>query len=338
MIEHFNYSLLPHNTFHIEARCRRYVEYDSEDELRKILPSLMHERFLHIGGGSNLLFLQDFPGTILHSAIRSVDIVKSEGDDVWVRAGAGIEWDQFVEYCIQHGLYGLENLSLIPGEVGASAVQNIGAYGVEAADLLTLVETIDVATGEIESMRAEECQYGYRTSIFKNSLRGKRFVTHVTYKLSRRFVPRLDYAALRRELEARGLSEDVLTAADLRRVIIDVRREKLPEPSETGSAGSFFVNPVVNREHFERLLAAYPEMPHYLLPDGSVKIPAGWLIQQAGWRGRQLGRAGVWPKQALVLTNLGGATGKDILALSDAICTDVEKSFGIALQPEVNFI
>lgn len=338
MIEHFNYSLLPHNTFHIEARCRRYVEYDSEDELRKILPSLTHERFLHIGGGSNLLFLQDFPGTILHSAIRSVDIVKSEGDDVWVRAGAGIEWDQFVEYCIHHGLYGLENLSLIPGEVGASAVQNIGAYGVEAADLLTLVETIDVTTGEIESMRAEECQYGYRTSIFKNSLRGKRFVTHVTYKLSRRFVPRLDYAALRRELEARGLSEYVLTAADLRRVIIDVRREKLPEPSETGSAGSFFVNPVVNREHFERLLAAYPEMPHYLLPDGSVKIPAGWLIQQAGWRGRQLGRAGVWPKQALVLTNLGGATGKDILALSDAICTDVEKAFGIVLQPEVNFI
>lgn len=338
MTEFFNYSLLPHNTFHIDARCRRYVEYDSEDELRKILPSLTHERFLHIGGGSNLLFLQDFPGTILHSAIRSVDIVKSEGDDVWVRAGAGIEWDQFVEYCIQHGLYGLENLSLIPGEVGASAVQNIGAYGVEAADLLTLVETIDVTTGEIESMRAEECQYGYRTSIFKTILRGKRFVTRVTYKLSRRFTPRLGYAALRRELEARGLSEDVLTADDLRRVIIDVRREKLPEPSETGSAGSFFVNPVVNRENFERLLAAYPEMPHYLLPDGSVKIPAGWLIQQAGWRGRQLGRAGVWPKQALVLTNLGGATGKDILALSDAICTDVEKSFGIALQPEVNFI
>lgn len=338
MIEHFNHSLLPHNTFHIDARCHRYVEYDSIEELRQILPSLAGEQYLHIGGGSNLLFLQDFPGTILHSAIRSVDIVKSEGDDVWVRAGAGIEWDQFVEYCIRHGLYGLENLSLIPGEVGASAVQNIGAYGVEAADLLTLVKTIDVATGEIESMRAEECQYGYRTSIFKNSLRGKRFVTHVTYKLSRRFVPRLDYAALRRELEARGLSEDVLSAADLRRVIIDVRREKLPEPSETGSAGSFFVNPVVNREHFERLLAAYPEMPHYLLPDGSVKIPAGWLIQQAGWRGRQLGRAGVWPKQALVLTNLGGATGKDILALSDAICTDVEKAFGIVLQPEVNFI
>lgn len=338
MIEHFNYSLLPHNTFHIDARCRRYVEYDSEDELRKILPSLTHERFLHIGGGSNLLFLQDFPGTILHSAIRGVDIVKSDGDDVWVRAGAGIEWDQFVDYCTENGLYGLENLSLIPGEVGASAVQNIGAYGVEAADFIDFVETLNVETGMTECLFANECLYGYRTSIFKNSLRGKRFVTHVTYKLSRRFVPRLDYAALRRELEARGLSEDVLTAEDLRRVIIDVRREKLPEPSETGSAGSFFVNPVVNREHFECLLAAYPEMPHYLLPDGNVKIPAGWLIQQAGWRGRQLGRAGVWPKQALVLTNLGGATGKDILALSDAICTDVEKSFGIVLQPEVNFI
>lgn len=333
-----DYPLLKHNTFRIDARCRRYVEYDSAEELSRLLPSLHGEPFLHIGGGSNLLFTQDFPGTILHSAIHDVEVVRSEGDDVWVRAGAGLEWDEFVDFCTREGYYGLENLSLIPGEVGASAVQNIGAYGVEAADCLAEVETVDVETGQPHVLAAAECAYGYRTSIFKTTLRGKRIVTHVTYRLSRRFTPRLGYAALVRELAARGMAEDTLTAADVRRVVMEVRREKLPEPAETGSAGSFFVNPVVSRERFEALLADYPDMPHYPLPDGTVKIPAGWLIQQAGWRGRSLGRAGVWPRQALVLVNLGGASGSDIVRLSDAIRADVSGRFGIDLQPEVNFI
>lgn len=333
-----DYSLLSHNTFHIDARCSRFVEYDSETGLSEFLPSLRNEPFLHIGGGSNLLFTQDFSGTILHSAIRSVEVVRTAGDDVWVRAGAGVDWDEFVGYCTENGFYGLENLSFIPGEVGASAVQNIGAYGAEAADNLALVETVDVKTGRAEHLLPADCEYGYRTSVFKTRLRGSRIVTHVVYKLSRRFTPRLGYAALARELAARGMAENSVTAVDVRRVVTEVRREKLPEPSVVGSAGSFFVNPVVSRERFDTLLASYPDMPHYVLPDGTVKIPAGWLIQQTGWRGRSLGRAGVWPRQALVLVNLGGAEGKDVVALSEAVRADVRKVFGIDLRPEVNFI
>ena len=295
------------------------------------------ERVVHIGGGSNLLFTADFEGMVLHSGIRDVETIASEGDDVLVRAGAGVVWDDFVSRCVEQGLYGLENLSLIPGEVGASAVQNIGAYGSEAGDFIESVETIDIATGQVLTLRGDECQYAYRSSIFKTSLRGQRIITHVTYRLSRLFRPQLSYAALRSEVERRGLLEN-LSAADVRRIVVEVRREKLPEPSEVGSAGSFFMNPVVERAVFERIAAQYPDAPHYDLPDGSVKVPAGWLIQQCGWRGRNLGRAGVWPKQALVLVNLGGATGQDMVELCQRVQHDVLERFGIQLKPEVIFV
>lgn len=347
-----NYSLLPHNTFHIAATCKRFVEYASVEELqnfikRKTLQS--DERLLHIGGGSNLLFTADFDGTVLHSAIRGITVENAEGennDSVIVRAGASHVWDDFVAYCTTHGYYGLENLSLIPGEVGASAVQNIGAYGSEAADFIHTVETVELATGRTRTFTAEECCYGYRDSIFKRELRGQYAVTYVSYRLSRRFSPRTDYGGLARELEHRHIAADALTPQSLRDLVIDIRRSKLPDPAELGNAGSFFINPVMSAEKAQELLAKYPAMPHYDVA-GGVKIPAGWLIEQCGWKGKAIavkspdGRDrifGVYSEQALVLVNFANSRGQDIVDLSNAIRYNVRELFGIDIHPEVNFI
>ncbi len=335
-----NYSLKHHNTFGIDARCQRYVEYAGVEELQSALARLQaagETRLLHIGGGSNLLFTTDFPGTIVHSAIRGMQVTREADGQAWVRVGAGEDWDMFVSRCTATGLYGLENLSLIPGEVGASAVQNVGAYGVEACQFIDTVETVSLRDGEARTFAVEECHYAYRSSIFKQALRGQYAVTHVTFRLSRTFRPNLDYAAVARELSARNVAPETLTAMQLRQIICEVRRAKLPDPAKTGSAGSFFMNPVISPAQWERLQAEWPGAPHYVVADG-VKVPAGWLIEQAGWKGRRLGAAGVWPKQALVLVNLGGATGSDILQLCNAIRHDVKRKFGIDLTPEVNFI
>ena len=227
--------------------------------------------------------------------------------------------------------------NFIPGEVGASAVQNIGAYGTEAEQYIEKVATVCIATGELRVFQKEECEYAYRSSIFKNALRGQYIVTHVYYRLQKTFHLNLTYAALRREVESRGLTEADVTAHQVRDIVVEVRRSKLPDPKEIGSAGSFFMNPIVSEVKFYELLNIYPEMPHYKMPAG-VKVPAGWLIQQVGWKGKTLGRAGVYPKQALVLINLGGANGQDIVNLSDAIIHDVQQHFQIELKPEVNFI
>lgn len=333
-----NYSLLHHNTFGIDARCRRFTEYETTDELREALAALRErpgEPFLHIGAGSNLLFTRDFPGTILHSAICGVSMAGGNADAVLLRVGAGEVWDDFVAHCVDGHLYGMENLSLIPGEVGAAAVQNIGAYGEEVERFIDCVETIEVATGKERVFTHDECRYGYRSSFFKGEGRGSYVVTHVVFRLSRRFSPELSYGALQKEMERRGMHDP--TAAELRRLVVDIRRSKLPDPSERGNAGSFFVNPVVSEEKYRELAARYPDIPHYAMPDG-VKIPAGWMIEQCGWKGRSLGRTGVHDRQALVLVNLGGATGRDVVALSDAIRADVRDRFGIDLRPEVNFI
>lgn len=331
------YSLLHHNTFGIDAKCREFIEYNSVDELIAILPRVRGDRWLQIGGGSNLLFVNDFDGVVLHSCIRSCEEVKRTENEVWLRIGAGVVWDDFVAYCVAHGYYGLENLSLIPGEVGASAVQNIGAYGVEAGQRISSVETIEVATGCKRVFCHDECEYAYRSSVFKHALRGQYIVTHVVYRLSLNFNPDLDYGAIRRELDVRGIAVEKVTAENLRQLIVDVRRAKLPDPEEIGSAGSFFMNPVVSQEKFESLLKKYPRMPHYPMVDG-VKIPAGWMIEQCGWKGKSLGRAGVYSKQALVLVNLSGATGQDIVRLSDAVRQSVKEKFGIDIHPEANFI
>ena len=334
--------MLEHNTFGIEAKARQFVEYDSVEDLQTYIRQRAAaddtSPLLHIGGGSNLLFLKDFEGTVLHSRMREIHVTADEGDNIYVRVTAGITWDDWVQYAIDSHWYGLENLSLIPGEVGASAVQNIGAYGAEAKDFIIFVDTIDLQTGDVRHFTAEECRYGYRDSIFKHELRGRYAVTHVHFRLSRSFRPRLDYGGIRKALAERGIDEVNLTPEQLRQVIIEIRRAKLPEPSELGNAGSFFTNPIVPRKTFERIIAEHPDAPHYEVDADHVKVPAGWMIEQCGWKGKTLGRAGVYEKQALVLVNRGGATGQDIATLCERIQADVHAKFGITITPEVNFL
>ena len=337
-----NCSLLEHNTFGIAATARRLVEYSTVEELQDFIRQRNRtddtSPLLHIGGGSNLLFLGDYDGTVLHSCILDLEVIADDGEDVTVRVGAGMVWDEWVERAVNQGWYGLENLSLIPGEVGASAVQNIGAYGAEAKDFITFVDTVDLQTGEVRRFTNDECQYAYRHSIFKTELRGRYAVTHVHFRLSRQFHPNLEYGGLRQALSKNGIEVASLTPDLLRRTIIDIRTNKLPDPKELGNAGSFFTNPIVPRAEYERIASNYPQAPHYDVDADHVKIPAGWMIEQCGWKGKALGPAGVYEKQALVLVNLGGATGHDIAELCRTIQTDVRQRFQIEITPEVNFI
>ena len=329
-----NYSLLQHNTFGMNVRAKRFFEYKSVEELQQLIKSVpIDEPLLHIGGGSNLLFTGDYEGTILHSAIKGIEVVDETDDNILVRVGAGVVWDDFVAYCCEHNWGGVENLSLIPGEVGASAVQNIGAYGSEAKDTIALVEAVELRSGQLRVLGNAECNYAYRQSIFKQELKGKYAITYVTYKLDKHPVLKLDYGNIRTELQ----SKEHVTISDVRQAIIDIRNTKLPDPKILGNAGSFFMNPVVSREKFLSIQKDYPLMPFYEVDNG-VKIPAGWMIEQCGWKGKSLGRAAVHDKQALVLINLGGATSDEIIALSDAVCKSVKDKFGVDIHPEVNFI
>lgn len=337
-----DYSLLGHNTFGIDARCKRFVEVATADELKAFAASRLAaaDRLLVVGAGSNLLLTRDFDGTVLHPAIMGMERLRGcEGcdeDHVLLRVGCGETWDQVVAHCVAQGWYGAENLSLIPGEVGASAVQNIGAYGVEAKDIIYKVEVVELATGRLLALSAGDCGYGYRQSRFKQEWRGRYVVSHVTYRLATHFTPQLDYGNIRAELQRQAIEEP--TAQELRQTIIDIRRQKLPDPEELGNAGSFFMNPVVQADKLAQLLATHPHMPHYLLDNGQAKIPAAWLIDQCGWKGRSLGPAGVHSRQPLVLVNLGGATGSDVVRLCQAVVADVEQHFGISLHPEVNIV
>ena len=328
------YSLLSYNTFGIDVSAARFLEYTSVEELQQqIAQGAVTTPFLHIGGGSNLLFTKDYDGLILHSRIEGIEVTEEDSRFVSVRVGAGVVWDDFVAYCVAHGWYGAENLSLIPGEVGASAVQNIGAYGVEAKDLITAVETVNIR-GEERVYSVEECRYAYRDSIFKRPENKSVFVTHVRFRLGKEEYYTLDYGTIRQELD----KYPALTLPVVRKVIIDIRESKLPDPKVMGNAGSFFMNPIVPKEKLLALQQEYPRMPYYELPDGRVKIPAGWMIDQCGWKGKALGPAAVHDKQALVLVNRGGAEGSDIIALSDAVRAAVREKFGIDIHPEVNFV
>ena len=332
-----DYSLKSRHTFGMDVKTALFIEYATKEELKEILQNQQLEegRWLHIGGGSNLLFMGDYSGTILHSSIKGYEVLSEDAEEVVVRVGAGEVWDDFVAYTVAQGWYGAENLSWIPGEVGASAVQNIGAYGVEAKDLIVNVETIEVATGEERIFSNAECAYAYRESIFKLSLKGQYIVTHVSYRLKKTSSYHLDYGNVRAELAKANFD---LTLANVRQVIIDIRQAKLPDPNVQGNAGSFFMNPIVPRAHFEALLKDYPQIPHYEVDADRVKIPAAWMIDQCGWKGKRLGNAGVHDKQALVLVNCGGATGAEVVRLSEEIQQSVFKMFGIQIYPEVNFI
>jgi UDP-N-acetylmuramate dehydrogenase len=321
----------------MDVQTALFIEYATKEELKEILQNQQLEegRWLHIGGGSNLLFMGDYSGTILHSSIKGYEVLSEDAEEVVVRVGAGEVWDDFVAYTVAQGWYGAENLSWIPGEVGASAVQNIGAYGVEAKDLIVNVETIEVATGKERIFSNAECAYAYRESIFKLSLKGQYNVTHVSYRLKKTPSYHLDYGNVRAELAKANFD---LTLANVRQVIIDIRQAKLPDPNVQGNAGSFFMNPIVPRAHFEALQKDYPQIPHYEVDADRVKIPAAWMIDQCGWKGKRLGNAGVHDKQALVLVNCGGATGAEVVRLSEEIQQSVFKMFGIQIYPEVNFI
>ena len=340
MKHYTDYSLKSLHTFGMDVRTAHFVEYTSVDELEALLVRMQSEwetlPWLHMGGGSNLLFTSDYyQGVILHSAIKGWQVVDEDEECVHLRVGAGVGWDELVAYTVAQGWGGMENLSLIPGEVGASAVQNIGAYGMEAKDLIETVDTIEIATGTSRTFACEECGYAYRQSVFKSELKGKFVVTHVTYRLQKNPVFHLDYGNIRAELERMG---EGISLDTIRRAVIRIRESKLPDPQVMGNAGSFFMNPIVPRAVMEHIREAYPQMPFYEVDTEHVKIPAGWMIEQCGWKGRALGRAAVHDKQALVLVNLGGATGREIIALSDAVRHDVKEKFGVDIHPEVNFI
>ncbi|MBR4841233.1 MAG: UDP-N-acetylmuramate dehydrogenase [Paludibacteraceae bacterium] len=329
-----DFSLLKYNTFGIDVRCRDFFEYESVDELADFVASgaLEGRRWMQIGGGSNLLFLSDFDGVVLHSKIDGIEIVPADKpNEFFVTAGSGVVWDDFVAFCVDHHLGGVENLSLIPGEVGASPVQNIGAYGVEAKDVIYEVQAMDVTQGKMCRFSNAECQFAYRDSYFKHHT--NYIVTRVTVLLHSEegYQYNVSYGNLLKAIP----EEMAFSLSLIRKTIIGVRNSKLPDPKEIGSAGSFFKNPIVERSLYEALSKDYPEMPFYEVPDGMVKIPAGWLIDQCGWKGKQLEHAGVYEKQALVLVNRGGATGQEVWNLAEQIVASVQKKFSITISPEV---
>ena len=306
------------------------MEFTTVEEAQQVAEILRESErpYIIIGGGSNLLLTKDFPGIVVRSDILGIQI-----DDNRMTCGSGEVFDEIVEASLMAGLYGLENLSLIPGDVGASVVQNIGAYGVEAKDYIESIEAVEIATGKVVTIQAKDCGYGYRQSKFKTDWKNKYLITHVTYRLSTIFKPHLEYGNLKGTL-----GPGPIVPFRLREVIIGIRNEKLPDPKVMGNAGSFFMNPIVPRAQYEALAVRYPEMPHYEVDAERVKIPAGWMIDQCGWKGKSLGRAGVHDKQALVLVNLGGATGDEIVKLCLAIQKDVKEKFRIEIHPEVNII
>ena len=330
------HSLLPHNTFGIEAEAADFCEFASGEELEQLIERgvFLTRPYFCIGGGSNLLFTQKrYDWTFLHSTVKTIEVTYENRNWVEVRVGSGVVWDDFVQYCVDSNWYGAENLSLIPGEVGAAAVQNIGAYGAEVCDLIDSVETIDVM-GRKRIYKAAECAYAYRDSIFKCPNMKSVFILYVNFRLSKHPCFRLDYGNVRQALS----QYDEVTLAHVRQAIVDIRRSKLPDPAQLGNAGSFFKNPVIFRSQYKELCTVFPDMPCYEVDADHVKVPAGWLIEQAGWKGKTLGRAAVHDRQALVLVNLGGAEGADVVALARAVQKTVADRFGIEIEPEVNFI
>ena len=338
------------NTFGMKVKTRCFIEYDSVADLVDIEFDQLARPVLHIGGGSNLLFTDDFKGTVLHSKIDFIEVLDScdgaaEDGPVLVSVGAGVVFDDFCDWAAKEGLWGVENLSYIPGEVGASAVQNIGAYGVEVKYVIDTVYCYDTVEEEFVKFSVEECGYGYRDSIFKKlEIKGRYIVTHVVFALSREPKPMLDYGHLKDAVTSAG--DDSLSPAMIRKVIIRIRKEKLPEPSVMGSAGSFFKNPVISAGHFARIEAAAKaehgadyKVPHYDLPDDMVKVPAAWMIEQCGWKGRRSGGAAVYDKQPLVIVNYtGDAYPEEIIGLERRIIDSVKHKFGVGLHPEVEHI
>jgi UDP-N-acetylmuramate dehydrogenase len=336
-IQH-DFSLRQLNTFGIDARAKAYLRVTTAGQLRAALadPALAAMPRLVLGGGSNLLLTGDFAGLVLHIALEGREVLPGDAEHVHLRAAAGENWHGFVQWTLEQGFGGLENLSLIPGTVGAAPIQNIGAYGLEIKDRFLSLSAFDPASGQVIAMQGEDCRFAYRDSVFKQAPERGLIVLDVTFALPRQWQPNLRYAELAAAVAEQGLAEP--TPRQVADTVIAIRRRKLPDPAEVGNAGSFFKNPVVDAAHCARLLEQFPALVHHTQPDGSEKLAAGWLIDQCGWKGRSMGAAGVYPKQALVLVNNGGATGADVQRLAAAIQADVAARFGVRLEPEPVFV
>lgn len=333
-----NEPLKPYNTFGIAVKARLFCEICSKEQLSALIESgqLQRQPFLLLGGGSNILFTKDMEGLVVRMNITGREILFQDEDKVLVRIAAGENWDDFVVWSLDRGLNGLENLSLIPGNVGSSPIQNIGAYGVEVKDFIEEVEVIYLADGRVEVLRHAQCAFGYRDSIFKNALKGKVAILSVTFRLNKSKNLHLAYGAISHELEEMGIASP--TSSDVREAVCRIRRSKLPDPAILGNAGSFFKNPTVSTQIYNSLLLKFPALPAYPQANGSYKLAAGWLIEQCGWKGIRVGDAGVHIAQALVLVNYGAATGKEILTLATEIQQSVHAKFGIKLEMEVNIL
>ncbi|MCJ7449424.1 MAG: UDP-N-acetylmuramate dehydrogenase [Bacteroidales bacterium] len=331
-----NISLKPYNTFGLDYKANCLAELSSEEEAVDFLrdKKLCREPLLIIGEGSNILFTGDYKGTIIYAKIEGIKVDEQNDQHIIVSAGSGVKWNHFVEWCVNNGYGGVENLSLIPGLVGATPVQNIGAYGMEVKDTIEKVRTINISNGSVREFSNEECRFGYRDSIFKKDLKSKYLVIKVFFKLNTIPSFKIEYGSLKKEVEKLG----EINLRNVRQAVINIRRCKLPDTEVFGNAGSFFKNPVVNKTEAENLFLKYPYIPHYFSFPGGIKLAAGWLIEQCGWKEKRIGGAGVYDKQALVLINHGNATGKDIYDLSEAIKQSVLRKFGLELEREVEII
>lgn len=335
---HSNYPLSAYNTFGVQVMARQFGIVSSTTEVEKLLESRKKGDLplLVLGEGSNILFTKNYPGLVIKIGIDGIYVVREDDEYVWVKAGAGVHWHDLVDSCIEAGFGGIENLSLIPGSVGAAPVQNIGAYGVELCEVMEALEAYEITTGEKRYFRNSECRFGYRDSIFKHELKNQYIISNVILRLNKNPKFNLTYGALSAMLDAMGISRPTLR--DVSDAVIRIRHSKLPDPRKIGSAGSFFQNPVISKDAFDALMKKYSQIPGFLQPDQTVKVPAGWLIEQCGWKGKRVGEAGVHTEQALVLVNYGNATGKEILEIARSIEAAVLKKFNIALTSEVNIL
>jgi UDP-N-acetylmuramate dehydrogenase len=335
-----NINLKEYNTFGIEVFAKEFYSINSTlDAKTFFLEENFNDReLLIIGGGSNLLFTEDFNGAVVHNEIKGTSVESENENEVLLKVGAGENWHEFVLHCINEGYAGLENLSLIPGNVGASPMQNIGAYGVEVKDLITEVEAIRIRDAEVVTFSNLECEFDYRSSIFKTTCKNEYFITSVTFKLTKSPVFNISYGAIKSQLEHNNIDIQTVNIKDISDAVITIRQSKLPDPKEIGNSGSFFKNPIIDNDTFEKLKKTHKDMPAYKLPKGGYKLAAGWLIEKTGWKGYTEGNYGVHKKQALVLVNYGGATGLEIYDLSERVLLSVENKFGITLEREVNII
>ncbi|MBP6431441.1 MAG: UDP-N-acetylmuramate dehydrogenase [Ferruginibacter sp.] len=337
-----NISLKNYNTFGIDVYAKYFTQFISIDELKEAIefkkPSTTNQQLstLVLGGGSNILFTQNFDGLVLKNEIKGIEVVNEDDEFVYVKAGAGENWHQFVLYCIENNFCGVENLSLIPGNVGASPMQNIGAYGVEIKDVFYSLEAFHIQEKKLITFNIYDCAFGYRESVFKNKFRNQFIITSVTYKLKKRPTFNTSYGAIEHELEKMGITQ--LSIKAISDAVINIRTSKLPNPKEIGNAGSFFKNPEISSHKFHEITQIFPNIVGYNLPTGNVKLAAGWLIEQCGWKGFRNGDVGCHAKQALVLVNYGNAKGKDIYDLSTQIINSVNQKFGVELEREVNII